>query len=77
MRTAAIFAALVLVSVVTGTTADVGLGGRGGADSAGGGRRGGRGGRGAAPVAWVIESEEYVQLLRQQIATPCVASPGR
>lgn len=46
------------------------------AQSRGGGKlrnayRGGRGGggRGGAPVAWVIESDEYVELLRQKVTT--------
>jgi lactate dehydrogenase-like 2-hydroxyacid dehydrogenase len=74
MRAAVLFGAVLLLGASAGTAeADARSRGggtlhEGGAGRGGGG--GGRGGRGSTPVAWVIESDEYVELLRQKVTTP-------
>ena len=73
MRGAIFCGAVVLLAGSVASAAAESLG-RGGGIKLSGVGRGGRGGdgRGGAPVAWVIESAEYVELLRQKVTTPWV-----
>ena len=73
MRAAIFCGAMLLLASGGASAADDGLRGGGNSKLSGVGRGGrGGGGRGGAPVAWVIESAEYVELLRQKVTTPWV-----